>query len=54
VPVVMFLISIPIAFAFAYLAQAMWVASLILSWVWIRRAPNTTREEIRRMSDDAD
>lgn len=54
VPVVMFAVSIPIAFAVAYLAQAMWVASLILSWWWIRRASNTTRDEIRRMSDDSD
>ena len=53
-PVIMFAISIPIAFAFAYLAQGMWVASLILSWWWIRRAPNTTRDEIRRMSDDSE
>ena len=53
-PVVIFAVSIPIAFVIPYLAQAMWVASLALSWWWARRASNTTREEIRRMSDDSD
>jgi len=53
-PVVLFVLSIPVAFAYAYAAQGMWIASLILSWWWIRRASNTTRDEIRRMADDSE